>query len=275
MKPSSRSNPFLKPEKQSSSLSPLQRRILQEKLAGAGPMEPSAVEHTELNIPGMLSWFDPLQHIVLNHMPQEQGDINLEILCQALFNMKMDSLVALINYHHGARLYQMTQNCRGKTWIVCSIASEDFVRGPPAIIPVRITVSDAIYADERSPELLQMLIDMPADRYMLAFEVLSTERPSILSNHVVDPLAIDAEAPLKFWHFNLRIIELRMISNIVKVVCNICNKVAPAGFSFSYCSGCHEQRYCSQECQKTDWISHRTRCALLRILHDTRAQAST
>jgi len=227
MKPSSRPNPFLKAEKQNSSLSAQQRRILQEELSVTPQLDPSAMEHAQPNALWMLNWLDPLQRVALSLALQEQGGVSPATLhktvdtIRTLFDTKLNTLVELINYHDGQRLYQMTQNCRGKTWIVCTIAGEDFLQAHPAPIPVRIAVSDAVYADERSPELLQMLIDMPAGRYMLAFEVLSTDRPSILSNHVVDPLAIGTTAPKSLWNCQWHILEIRMNADLVKVMCRI------------------------------------------------------
>ncbi|KAJ5697794.1 MYND domain protein [Penicillium malachiteum] len=46
--------------------------------------------------------------------------------------------------------------------------------------------------------------------------------------------------------------------------CFTCNKVGTVAAPLQRCSRCHLTRYCSRECQQTDWFRHRRNCPLPR-----------
>ena len=45
--------------------------------------------------------------------------------------------------------------------------------------------------------------------------------------------------------------------------CVTCGSAPPAGSMFQACAQCRVARYCSHDCQRADWASHRTACTSL------------
>lgn len=43
-------------------------------------------------------------------------------------------------------------------------------------------------------------------------------------------------------------------------ICSVCRAEAPDGFLMKKCSRCWARYYCSTECQKTDWKTHKLDC---------------
>ncbi|KAF9485100.1 hypothetical protein BDN70DRAFT_890495 [Pholiota conissans] len=57
--------------------------------------------------------------------------------------------------------------------------------------------------------------------------------------------------------------SMKDLKKTVKDICHCCmrcNVREPVARSFKTCGKCHSVHYCSQECQKLDWPSHKERC---------------
>ena len=51
-----------------------------------------------------------------------------------------------------------------------------------------------------------------------------------------------------------------LISGEFQEICAVCQKVSPLGKKFSWCSLCQSIKYCSANCQKLDWPTHKIHC---------------
>merc|ERR1739848_318675 len=56
--------------------------------------------------------------------------------------------------------------------------------------------------------------------------------------------------------------------------CDFCSKDPPPGSKFSRCSSCQSVRYCSRECQKKHWKTHKVDCKKKRAAKDATCAAA-
>ena len=56
--------------------------------------------------------------------------------------------------------------------------------------------------------------------------------------------------------------EARLECSLARRRCDVCGlQAAKTERPFQVCNGCRGRRYCSRECQKADWASHKQSCA--------------
>ncbi|KAI9090435.1 hypothetical protein DFS34DRAFT_369501 [Phlyctochytrium arcticum] len=94
---------------------------------------------------------------------------------------------------------------------------------------------------------------------------------AMLSNPLITCHCLDVENPISARYNERNLadklfpVDLCKKSRAYKTDCAKCNtEQPPTGPKFPMCSKCRRVRYCSRDCQKADWGSHKTTCGRKR-----------
>lgn len=202
-----------------------------------------------------------------------------KITADYLVYAKLQLLVTkLTRRHHttllnGSRQFALN---RERSWYFCQISLDSWLNIHSQLAIVKCSMSAGVWGHEACVEALEMLYNMDPEReYMLSFEVYRNDNKKTVFSTAVIVTHAPTEKETEYERMckvDFKVILYGTQSKLAfKWVCISCCRTV-VGAKHLVCGKCKIQRYCSPNCQRADWKTHKYCCNLLLKLREQRDQ---